>query len=415
MTQDGPHIVVFSTLFPNSAQPQAGVFIRERMFRVGAQLPLTVVAPVPWFPFQSLLRLIRPHFRPDVPRVEVQQGVTVLHPRFLSVPGLFKNLDGVLLALGARGTLARLRREGKLDVLDAHFGYPDGHAASLLARWLRVPFTITLRGTETRHARTPGLRERLHAALERADRVFSVSSSLADIAAGLGIARDKLQVVGNGVDTRKFHPVDRDEARRSLGIPADATVLISVGGLTERKGFHRVIELLPALRREVPKLQLLVIGGASAEGDWGPQLRQQVRELGLEDCVRFLGTMPPAALKQPLSAADVFVLATRNEGWANVFLEAMACRLPVVTTDVGGNREVVCRDELGTVVPFGDAAALQTALSAALARDWDRDAILAYARDNEWDGRVAALVAAFRALYRSGAVAATNEGVRRVG
>jgi len=58
MTQDGPHIVVFSTLFPNSAQPQAGVFIRERMFRVGAQLPLTVVAPVPWFPFQSLLRAV---------------------------------------------------------------------------------------------------------------------------------------------------------------------------------------------------------------------------------------------------------------------------------------------------------------------------------------------------------------------
>jgi glycosyltransferase involved in cell wall biosynthesis len=415
MTQAGPHIVVFSTLFPNSAQPQAGVFIRERMFRVGRELPLTVVAPVPWFPFQSLLRLIRPHFRPDVPRVEVQQGVTVLHPRFLSVPGLFKSLDGVLLAIGARGTLARLKREGRLDVLDAHFGYPDGYAASLLARWLRVPFTITLRGTETRHARTPGLSERLHAALERADRVFSVSSSLADIAAGLGIARDKLQVVGNGVDTRKFHPVDRDEARRALGIAADATVLISVGGLTERKGFHRVIELLPAMRREVPKLLFLIIGGASAEGDWGPQLRQQVRELGLEDCVRFLGTMPPEALKQPLSAADVFVLATRNEGWANVFLEAMACRLPVVTTDVGGNREVVCRDELGTVVPFGDAAALQTALSVALARDWDRDAILAYARDNEWDGRVAALVATFRTLGRSGAVAVTDEGVRRVG
>ncbi len=74
------------------------------MFRVGAQLPLTVVAPVPWFPFQSLLRLIRPHFRPDVPRVEVQQGVTVLHPRFLSVPGLFWTLsEGGRLVLPADG------------------------------------------------------------------------------------------------------------------------------------------------------------------------------------------------------------------------------------------------------------------------------------------------------------------------
>lgn len=400
MMQTGPNVVVFSTLFPNRAQPQAGLFIRERMFRVGRELPLTVVAPVPWFPLQSLLRLIKPHFRPAVPAVEVQQGVTVLHPRFLSVPGLFKRLDGLLLALGAWPTLARLKRQGRLDVLDAHFGYPDGYAASLLARWLKCPFTVTLRGTESRHARTPALSERLRLALDRADRVFSVSASLLEIAAGLGVARDKLQVVGNGVDTGKFHPVDRADARRALSIPDGAKVLVSVGGLTERKGFHRVIELLPALRHEVPGLLFLVIGGASAEGDWGARLKQQVNELGLGDCVRFLGTMPPEALKQPLSAADVFVLATRNEGWANVFLEAMACRLPVVTTDVGGNREVVCRDELGEVVPFGDAPALQAALSTALARNWNRDAILAYARDNEWDGRVATLVAAFRQLCR---------------
>jgi teichuronic acid biosynthesis glycosyltransferase TuaC len=414
MTQAAPQIVVFSTLFPNGAQPQAGLFIRERMFRVARELPLTVVAPVPWFPLQSLLRLIRPHFRPDVPAVETQHGVTVLHPRFLSVPGLFKRFDGVLLALGAYPALARLKRAGQLDVLDAHFGYPDGYAASLLARWLKCPFTVTLRGTETRHARTPGLMPRLRAALQRADRVFSVSASLLEIAAGLGVDRARLQVVGNGVDTGKFHPVDRADARRALSLAGDAKVLVSVGGLTERKGFHRVIELLPALRAQFPGLVLLVVGGASAEGDWRARLEQQVAALGLQDCVRFLGTMPPEALKQPLSAADVFVLATRNEGWANVFLEAMACRLPVVTTDVGGNREVVCRDELGAVVPFGDAPALQAALADALARDWDGDAILAYARDNEWDGRVATLVAAFRRLCRGEATGMT-EGVSRVG
>jgi teichuronic acid biosynthesis glycosyltransferase TuaC len=77
--------------------------------------------------------------------------------------------------------------------------------------------------------------------------------------------------------------------------------------------------------------------------------------------VHFLGALPPDELKWPLSASDVFVLATRNEGWANVFLEAMACGLPVVTTDVGGNAEVVCRDELGSIVPFGDRVALQQA------------------------------------------------------
>jgi glycosyltransferase involved in cell wall biosynthesis len=114
--------------------------------------------------------------------------------------------------------------------------------------------------------------------------------------------------------------------------------------------------------------------------------------------VHFLGTLQPEELKWPLSAADVFVLATRNEGWANVFLEAMACGLPVVTTDVGGNREVVCRDALGQVVPFGDAAALQQALGAALNHRWDHAAIIEHARANQWDARVAQLLRAFDAI-----------------
>ena len=109
--------------------------------------------------------------------------------------------------------------------------------------------------------------------------------------------------------------------------------------------------------------------------------------------------MPPDELKWALSAADVFVLATRNEGWANVFLEAMACGLPVITTDVGGNAEVVCRDELGSIVPFGDAAALQQALDVALSKQWDRAAILQYAQANQWDKRVAQLLRAYEPIF----------------
>jgi glycosyltransferase involved in cell wall biosynthesis len=114
--------------------------------------------------------------------------------------------------------------------------------------------------------------------------------------------------------------------------------------------------------------------------------------------VHFLGAYPSDRLKLPLSAADVFVLATSYEGWANVFLEAMACGLPVVATDVGGNAEVVCRGDLGTIVPFGDASALASALAAALARKWDRDAIAGYAQQNSWDSRIAVLVEALRSV-----------------
>ena len=404
-----PAVVVLSSLFPSSVQPGAGLFVRERMFRVGRRLPLCVVAPSPWFPLQALLRRWRPHFRPGAPGYEQQQRFDVWYPRFFSVPSALKRLDGLAMAVGAYPRLRALKRAGRLDLLDSHFGFPDGYAAVLLGRWLGVPVTITLRGTEARHAADPTLRPLLLKALLGADRVFAVADALKQVAVSIGVPAEKITVVGNGVDTVRFVPVDRDEARAALGLPANAPVLISVGGLVERKGFHRVIELLPRLRERWPGLIYLIVGGASAEGNNRPQLEQQVAQLGLHDTVRFLGSLPPDALKQPLSAADVFVLSTRNEGWANVFLEAMACGLPVVTTDVGGNREVVDRDSLGIVVPFGDAAALEAALGQALATPWDRTEIRRHAEDNAWDGRVDRLCEAFAEIAgRAGATGAAD-------
>ncbi len=126
-----------------------------------------------------------------------------------------------------------------------------------------------------------------------------------------------------------------------------------------------------------------------------------MQALALGDAVRFLGPMPPEQLAVPLSAADLFVLPTRNEGWANVLLEAMACGRPVVASDVGGNAEVICMPGLGRVVPFGDAVALQHAIEQALSASWDVAAIRAYAERNTWEQRVEVLVDEFARLYAS--------------
>ncbi|MDO9188383.1 MAG: glycosyltransferase, partial [Sulfurimicrobium sp.] len=193
---DRPHIVVFTTLFPSAAQPGAGVFIRERMFRVAKALPLMVVAPVPWFPFQGLIRLFRPHFRPAPPYRETQDGIEVLHPRFFSIPGLLKSLDGFFLALSTFALMRRLQLEQRCDIIDSHFAYPDAYAASLLGKWLALPFTVTLRGTESRLAKKNAFRKRMAMALQAAARIFSVSDSLRQVAISLGIPESRAEVVG---------------------------------------------------------------------------------------------------------------------------------------------------------------------------------------------------------------------------
>jgi teichuronic acid biosynthesis glycosyltransferase TuaC len=393
-----PALLVYSSLFPSPVQPNAGVFVRERMFRVGAHLPIVVVAPTPWFPFQSVLRMFRPHFRPMPPAHQQQDGVDVLYPRYFSIPGVFKQWDGLFMALSTYAMVKRLHQAGRVDIIDAHFAYPDGYAATLLGRWLKVPVAITLRGTEARHARTPALVGPLKKALQGATRLIAVSAELRRVAVQLGADPARALVVGNGVDISKFQPHPKDEARAKLGIAPKARVLISVGGLVERKGFHRVIPLLPELLKTYPDLVYLIVGGASAEGDNRAELEKMVADLGLGAHVRFLGPKPHEELAAVLSAADVFVLATRAEGWANVFLEAMACGLPVVTTDVGGNREVVCRPELGEVVPFGDAQALGKALQAALRAQWNAECIRQYAQENAWPHRVQVLLDVLRSM-----------------
>lgn len=398
LVSNKPHLVVLSTLFPTPNRPVTGIFIQERMFRVAREMPITFVVPVPWFPFQSLLRRLRPHFRPAAPRREMRDGQEILYPRFFCVPGLLKSMDGLFMAFCLYPLFRRLKRDMKVSLIDAHFAYPDGYAAARLGQWLKLPVTITIRGTEPRLVRRRWGRRAVLRALSCASRVFSVSNSLRQEMVAAGSQASGIRVVPNGVDMRRFACRDQAQARQRLGLPLKSQILITVGGLVERKGQHRVIECLPGLLQQFPQLHYLIVGGASPEGDWERRLRALVGEHGLENRVSFLGIVSPCELAWPLSAADVFVLATRNEGWANVLLEAMACGLPIIATDVGGNREVVSDSRLGSIVPFGDSDALQSALAQALRTDWDREYICNYARNNSWDDRVTMLVAEFTRL-----------------
>ncbi len=406
---DRPRIVVFSSLFPSAEAPTAGVFIRERMFRVAKHLPLVVVAPQAWSPVDWVIRLFRKGFRRPAATYELMNGIPVYRPRVLSIPGILKRWDGWLMARGSRALMRSICFEFKPNLIDAHFLYPDGYAASLLATEFGVPLTITLRGSKDEWLIGTNREQMLRDAMNRATHLFAVSDSLKnDVAVALGQAPEKVTVVGNGVDLSKYEPVDQVEARARLGIDRDAQVLIGVGYRIDRKGFHRVIPLLPALRKRFPKLIYLVVGGAANQGDMLPELKRLAAEHDVTDIIRFCGSQPSEDLKWFYGAANVFALATAHEGWANVFLEAMACGLPVVTTRVGGNAEVVCRQGLGTLVDYWDPLAFEAALAQAFEKEWDRAAIIAYAAANSWDQRLELLLHELTILVRSEGPAPTQ-------
>lgn len=393
---DRRRLLVFSTVYPNAAQPHHGVFVRERMRGLPPEVEVTVVAPVPWFPFVSGLR---PGYRPRVPREEVQNGVRVLHPRFLSVPAVLKCLDGLFLFLGALPTVWRLRRESpatRFDAIDAHFVYPEGVAAALLGRLFRVPVLLTLRGLLPLLVPYALRRPQLRWALARAARVIAVSESLRDDAVALGVPRERVRVIENGIDPDLFRPMDRQEARRRLGlsdksealpggsaVSADTPLLVSVGTLSPRKGFHLVIEALPALAGRFPGIRYAVVGGAGAEGAQEDELRSLAERLGVADRVIFAGPRERQDLAAWYSAADLSVLASAHEGCPNVVLESLACGTPVVATPVGDVPRILDRSDVGRVVER-ELSALTAGIAEALEQPWDRGRIRARIEERSW-------------------------------
>ena len=382
-------LLTFSTLFPNAARPNHGVFVENRLRHLLATGAATsaVIAPVPWFPstarwFGDWARNAR------APHAEQRNGLAVLHPRYPVLPRIGMSVAPWLLFRAMLPLVRAMHAREAFDAIDAHYFYPDGVAAVWLGRQLGLPVVITARGTDvTLFPRYAVPRRLIRGAIRDAAALISVSAALKAALVELGAPPGKVTVLRNGVDTTLFRPPDdREAARRALSLRGPT--LISVGLLIERKGHHHVIEAM----RQLPEFGLLIVG----EGPDHARLAGLIERLGLGGRVRLLGPKPHAELPALYGAADALVLASSREGWANVLLEAMACGTPVVASNIPGNPEVVRKAAAGVIAeantPDGFAAAVQR-LFAALP---DRAATRAYAERFGWDETTVGQLAVFR-------------------
>jgi glycosyltransferase involved in cell wall biosynthesis len=375
--------LLFSTLYPSSARPVHGIFVETRLRELlsRAEVETKVVAPVPWF--HSTDPRHGEHARmAATPARETRNGIDVLHPRYLVVPKVGMTLAPALLALAARPALQRLLDEGfDFDLIDAHYYYPDGVAAAWLARQFGKPFTVTARGTDLNLIPQHALpRRMMQWAARRADASIGVCAALVDVLRGWKVEAERLHVMRNGVDLERFRPLSMAAMRRDLDV-SGAPLMLSVGHLIERKGHHLAIDGLAALRRDHPDARLVVIG----DGPERQTLERHAALRGVAAQVRFVGSVPNAELVRWYSAADLLILASSREGWANVLLEAMACGTPVVATRIWGTPEVVASDTVGRLVDERDGGALAAAVGKLLSSPTDRAAVRRYAEQFSWE------------------------------
>ncbi len=382
-------LLTFSSLFPNAARPNHGVFVENRLRHLVASgaATSTVVAPVPWFPSTT------PRFgdwarHALAPQAEQRNGLTVLHPRYPVVPRVGMSIAPWLMFRALLPVVRALHARERFDAIDAHYLYPDGVAAVWLGQRLGLPVVVTARGTDvTLIPRYAVPRRLIQGAIRDTAALISVSAALKDALIALGAPPDKVTVLRNGVDTALFRPPDdRDAARRALGLIGPT--LISVGLLIERKGHHHVIEAMRAL----PGFAWLIVG----EGPAQARLAGMIAQYGLSDRVRLLGPRPHAELPALYGAADALVLASSREGWANVLLESMACGTPVVASNIPGNPEVVREAAAGVVVAANTPAGIAAAVRGMFAALPARAATRAYAEQFGWEDTTAGQIALFR-------------------
>jgi glycosyltransferase involved in cell wall biosynthesis len=189
--------------------------------------------------------------------------------------------------------------------------------------------------------------------LKRSDQILVLSEYTREkLEQTYGLTHSKVSVIPGGVDLERFRPsTDKAQIRARIGFPENKFILFTVRNLVPRMGLENLIsafEIVQNDRRDV----LLVIGG---EGPLEPGLKEQVRQCGVEDFVRFAGYIPDEDLPSYYQMADLFILPTTElEGFGLVTVEALASGLPVLGTPVGGTKEILVK--LGPDYLFDDSA-----------------------------------------------------------
>jgi glycosyltransferase involved in cell wall biosynthesis len=210
----------------------------------------------------------------------------------------------------------------------------------------------------------------------------------------VGVARDRICVIRNGIDTNRFNPAARAAARQQLAIASDDVVIGTVGRLVPVKDQSMLLRAAAELKRRTRRFRLLLAG----DGPLRDALQEQAHALGIQNEVSFLGERRDVEVV--LAACDVFVLSSLSEGLSNTILEAMSTGLPVVATRVGGADELVDDGRTGVLVPPAQPDALATALASLIDDPAARRTMGAAGRlKAEREFSIARMAADYEALY----------------
>ena len=243
----------------------------------------------------------------------------------------------------------------KCDLVHAHgHVYMSSYLSGMVAKKLKKPFIVTQHNTFIDYRSFLNILEELNdqvigkPVLKHADRITTVSKETMKYVLRLGADKTKTQVIYNGVDINTFRPVNKQESRTRLGLPKNRKIVLSVRRLVYKNGLDTLIESVPKVAKEHPDVLFVVAG----KGPSRKLIEERIKELGISRNITLAGFVPDKLLPVYYDAADIFILPSASgEGLPLVLLEAMACKVPVIATAVGGTPELLKNMKNGVLVP----------------------------------------------------------------
>jgi len=371
-------ILFHSNLFPDREEIYRGQDNANLLHRLAEFAEIRVIAPRPALPF-SPSQVVAPR--------DVDIPFDPAFPIYRYIPKVGSAFNHRLLRSAVRRDFVRIVESFNPDVLLASWAYPDTCGVVPLAKEYGLPVVAITQGSDVHiHLRMLFRRRLIPQALSACEAVITRSNQLGQLLANAGVPKEKLHTVYNGVDPNIFHLGSQSDAKQALGFTEDAFSLLYVGNFYPVKNPFLLLRTLAAVRQQSPdrEVQLLMIGEGTLQG----RVESTIRELNLTGSVQLLGRKNPREVAEYMRAADLLCIPSDNEGLPNVLLEAFACGLPVVSTDVGGIHEVLREEHLGCLVQVGQVLGLATAISKRMSIDPNREGIANYASQFSWEQTV---------------------------
>ncbi len=319
-------VLWITSVYPSGQKPGEGVFHETQVQALRMLgMDVTVICPLPVNP--APLRLLKKKYRQirSVPEYEERKGVPVYRPPYMALPGQLKWAQPHRRI--AKAVLRAIEKHGLApDMIHAHFAMPSGGAAAVVSERLKVPYILTLHGSDVNiypHYSKSAF-QAFQKAVRSASDVLSVSDVLKERTKELTGVESSVLPIGVNLDRFQKPSASKGELREKYGLPTDKKLLAFVGRLVKGKG---VAELAEAVRQLDDSYTAVFIGDGSE--------KQQIRQKAGDQAI-LTGQVANQEISEYLAASDLFVLPSYSEGMPTVVIEALALKVPVLCTSVGG-------------------------------------------------------------------------------